>query len=169
MQNGGRRKPLDTLARESLRLISNRAHFQDPETGERLSPTALWLKMLLDWQGWDHPDRSRLLLLTDWTNEYFHLHKADRWDRALLFRVDFLALRSELGLEPDEAYISAEQLSALQIEDPRMGRTVPFGAWARSLVEMESRDETLSNLEKKGLGAGEPLLDVSAPSHGKSD
>jgi cytochrome c-type biogenesis protein CcsB len=151
VQNGGRRKPLDTLARESLRLISNRAHFPDPETGERLSPTTLWLKMLLDWQGWDHPERSRLLLLTDWTNEYFHLHKADRWDRALLFRVDFLALRSELGLEPDEAYISAEQLSALQIDDPRMGRTVPFAAWARSLVEMESRDEALSNLEKKGL------------------
>jgi cytochrome c-type biogenesis protein CcsB len=151
VQNGGRHKPLDTLARESLRLISNRAYFPDPVTGERLPPATLWLKMLLDWQGWDHPERSRLLLLTDWTSEYFHLHKADRWDRAPLFRVDFLALRSELGLEPEQAYISAEQLSRLQIDDPRMGRTVPFAAWARSLVELESRDEPLSNLEKKGL------------------
>jgi cytochrome c-type biogenesis protein CcsB len=149
VQNGGRRKPLDTLARESLRLTSNRASFIDPDTGEKLSPTAFWLTMLLDWQGWDHPDRSRLLLLTNWTSEYFHLHKADRWDRAPLLRVDFLDLRDALGLEADEAYVSAERLSSTQIDDA--GRPVPFDAWARRLEEMESRDEMLSNLEKKAL------------------
>jgi cytochrome c-type biogenesis protein CcsB len=134
-----------------LRAISNRSSVADPETGEKLDPTTLWLRLLLEWQGWEHPDRARLLLLTSWTGDYFHLHQADRWDRAPLIRVDFLQLREALGLEADEAYISAERLSKTQIDDPRSERTIPFAAWVHRLQELESQKESLSNLEKKGL------------------
>lgn len=51
---GGRQKPLDTLARESLRAISNRSSFADPESGETLDATAWYLTMLFDWQA-DRP------------------------------------------------------------------------------------------------------------------
>jgi cytochrome c-type biogenesis protein CcsB len=151
VQHGGRRKPLDTLARESLRMISNRASFHDPDTGEQLGPSTLWVKMLLDWQGWENPGHSRLLLLTDWSPEYFHLHKADRWDREPLFRVDNLELRSVLGLEPHAAYVSAEELSAVQIDDVRTDRAIPFATWGRKLAEAEAAGEILSPLESKGL------------------
>jgi cytochrome c-type biogenesis protein CcsB len=151
VQNGGRHKPFDTLARESLRLIGNRASFTDPETGEQLAPTAFWLTMLFDWQGWDHANRAHLLLLTDWTSEYFHLHKPDRWDQAPLFRVDFLELRSALGLELVRKYVSAIELSTIQIEDTRTGRSMPFATWARKLLQLESAKESLTELEKRGL------------------
>jgi cytochrome c-type biogenesis protein CcsB len=151
VQHGGRRKPLDTLARESLRMISNRASLRHAETGEELSPTELLVQMLFDWQGWEKSDRSRLLLLTDWSPEYFHLHKADRWDREPLFRVDYLELRSALGLEPHTAYVSAEDLSTVQIDDSRSQRAIPFATWGRRLAEAEAAGEALSTLESKGL------------------
>ena len=43
VQEGGRQKPLDTLARESMRMLTNRADFADPETGQRLDATAFYL------------------------------------------------------------------------------------------------------------------------------
>src|ERR1044071_9503308 len=66
VQGGGRHKPLDTLARESLRTISNRGSITDPETGETLSPVAFWLSACFDWQGWRHSDRQRLLNTLNW-------------------------------------------------------------------------------------------------------
>jgi cytochrome c-type biogenesis protein CcsB len=151
VQNGGRQKPLDTLARESLRLIGNRANFADPETGQQLNPTALWLTMMFDWQGWEHANRAHLLLLTDWTFEYFHLHQPDRWDQAPLFRVDFLELRSALGLEMERKYVSAFELSAVQIDDARTGRSIPFATWARKLLKLKSANESLTEMEERGL------------------
>ena len=53
VQDHGRQKPLDSLAWETWRMIGNRASFADPESGQKLDATALYLSMLLDWQGWD--------------------------------------------------------------------------------------------------------------------
>ena len=50
VQDGGRYKPLETLAWETLRLISNQESFTDPVTGEKLDATALYLSMLFDWR-----------------------------------------------------------------------------------------------------------------------
>ena len=151
VQSGGRRKPLDTLARESLRLISNRASVTDPETGEKLDPTAFWLEALFDWQGWEKPQSQALSLTTNWRREYFHLHAADKWDRAPLLRIDFLELRKTLGVAPETAYVSAAHLAAAQIEDPRSEDLIPFPAWAEKLAELEAADKPLTVLEKKAL------------------
>jgi hypothetical protein len=48
VQNGGRRKPLDTLARETLRTIANRGRFADPRTHRNLDPVELYLTMLFE-------------------------------------------------------------------------------------------------------------------------
>jgi cytochrome c-type biogenesis protein CcsB len=48
--DGGRHKPLDTMAREALRIIAGRTSFTDPESGETLDATAAYLTMLFDWQ-----------------------------------------------------------------------------------------------------------------------
>jgi cytochrome c-type biogenesis protein CcsB len=50
----GRQKPLDTLARETLRTITGRSSVADPESGETLDATAAYLTMLFDWRA-DRP------------------------------------------------------------------------------------------------------------------
>ena len=66
VQNGGRQKPLDTLAWETLLLTSNLASVIDSETGQQLNPTALYLTMFFEWTGWDHERKDDLLLSKDW-------------------------------------------------------------------------------------------------------
>jgi cytochrome c-type biogenesis protein CcsB len=151
VQHGGRRKPLDTLAAETLRLTSNRSSFTDPETGESLDPTTLYLSMLFDWTGWSNEHKDQLLLLGEWHQQYFHLHKPDKWDYALLLRVDHLELRGKLGLEADQKYVSPFTLNKTLIEDPRTGRQLLFPIWGNRLVKMEDEGKTLSKLEKKAL------------------
>jgi cytochrome c-type biogenesis protein CcsB len=152
VQNGGRYKPLDTLSRETLRLISNRSSFVDPETGAALEPTALCLTMLFEWQGWQHPERERLLTLMDWRSQYFHLHQPDKWDEAPLLRIDYLELRAVLGLEKDQQYVSPLALSKAWLEDPQTaGKRILFTAWANRLDGQDAKGATLGTLEKKAL------------------
>jgi cytochrome c-type biogenesis protein CcsB len=151
VQNGGRQKPLDTLGWEVLRLLANRSSFADPETKEKLDGAALYLSMLFDWQGWNHPERDRLLLQTDWRPQYFHLHEADKWDQAPLLRIDYLELKARLGLEPDEQFVSPAALYKTLVDDPHSEHKVPFPAWGDHLARREEKGEALSRLEKKGL------------------
>ena len=81
VQNGGRQKPLDTLARESMRAIAGRSDLTDPVSGQRLDATAVYMSLVFDWRGWEHPKRGDLELVADWHPLYFHLHEADQWDR----------------------------------------------------------------------------------------
>ena len=108
VQDGGRQKPLDTLSWETLRTLCNRASFRDPETDQKLSSTALYLAMLFDWQGGDRPSNPRAAMMNPRAS-YFARHHADKWDRAPLLRVDFLALRDALGMPADEKYISPRE------------------------------------------------------------
>src|SRR5574340_1233655 len=55
VQGGGRAKPLDTFARESLRALADQTSFVDPESGRTLEPAALYLTLLFEWPGWDRP------------------------------------------------------------------------------------------------------------------
>ena len=55
VQDHGRQKPLDSLAWETWRIDRQPHQFHRPETGQKLDATALYLSMLLDWQGWDKP------------------------------------------------------------------------------------------------------------------
>ena len=143
VQDGGRYKPMDTLARETLRTLGNRASFIDPESGEKLSSTALYLTMLFEWQAEDQRPRGHAAAPPG----YFRIHKADRWDRAPLLRVDFLELRQTLGLSEDVQYISPLDLSRATIRDPRSGREATFIRWAESLDR--SRKRSLSTFERK--------------------
>jgi cytochrome c-type biogenesis protein CcsB len=152
VQNGGRYKPLDTLTRETLRLIGNRSSFPDPETGAVLDPTALCLTMLFEWQGWNHPEREKLLTVMDWRPMYFHLHQPDKWDEAPLLRVDYLELRSLLGMEKSQQHISPLALSRARIEDPQTaGKRILFTGWANRLDGQDAKGVALGTLEKKAL------------------
>ena len=53
VQDGGRQKPLDSLAWETWRLLGNRVSFTDPETNQSLDATAFYLATMLDSPTWD--------------------------------------------------------------------------------------------------------------------
>ncbi len=151
VQNGGRPKPLDTLAWETLRVISNQVSLTDPETNERLDATAAYLSMLFDWQGWDSKERDRLLTVDDWSSHYYELHNPDPWDEAPLLRVDYLKLRSMLGLEQDQKYVAPADLSKTVVVDPQNGQKILFATWGNRLLELDEKEAALTELEKKGL------------------
>ena len=151
VQDGGRQKALDTLARETLRLLGNQSRFTDPETAEVLDPVALYLSMLFDWQGWDHSQKDRLLMLENWRPQYFRLHPSDKWDSAPLLRVDHLELRAILGLEANQKYVSPDALSTTLVEDPRTGKQLSFAVWGEQLLKLEDEGTALSLLETKAL------------------
>ena len=80
VQDCGRRKPLDTLATETMGRIGNRTSFTEPETGRALDATGLYLSMLFDYEGED----------------------ADKWDREPLILVKSLELQGPgYGRRPD--------------------------------------------------------------------
>jgi hypothetical protein len=151
VQNGGRQKPLDTLAWETLRLVSNRGSFADPQSGEKLNPTALYLSMLFEWGGWEHEQKDHLLLFSDWSPQYFVLHSSDKWDRAPLVRIDYPPLREKLGLEEGQKHVSPETLSKATITDEQLGREIPITAFADRVLAKDKQGEILTELEEKGL------------------
>ena len=53
VQDGGRQKPLDSLAWETWRLLGNRVSFTDPTTGKTLDATAFYVAAMLESPTWD--------------------------------------------------------------------------------------------------------------------
>src|SRR5689334_7284112 len=151
VQNGGRQKPLDTVASESLRNWANRATIADPETKDSLEPIEVYLTMLFEWRGWDHAELAQLERSKDWRPFYFHLHQPDKWDVAPLFRVDHLPLRTALDLDESQNEASPLQLDKARVKDRRTEREMPFSAWADQLREASESGENLTDLEQKGL------------------
>ena len=162
VQDNGRYKPLDTLARETLRTLSNRGSFADPDTGEKLDPVALYLAMLLEWPGWDAPPATG----SPGMIEHPHLVKPDKWDQAPLLRVDHLPLREALGMPGDEKYISPAALSRARIRDPRTGEEMLLLVWADRVGRNAARSPT--PLERKGLELASNLRAYYAHRSGKA-
>ena len=146
VQDGGRQKPLDSLAWETWRMIGNRTSLTDPQSGQVLDATAMYLSMLLDWQGWDQqPSPHRLPAPGENPHQMpasmgvctgmsqAAAHQPDKWDRCPLILVDAIELRQALGMKEGEKYISpwtsARPCCAILI--PR--RPLPFlsgrGVW----------------------------------------
>ena len=146
---GGRHKPFDTLAWETTRLLSNRAKVAEPDTGQQLDPHTFYLAILFEWQGWQQPPNPLWDSGVGWRSEYFQLYEPDKWDRAPLLRVDFLALRSALGLAEDQKYVSPLDLSRAQIELPGADQPQLFLRWAQALIQ--EQQEGFTTFEQKAL------------------
>jgi cytochrome c-type biogenesis protein CcsB len=151
VQNGGRIKPLDTLAWERLYLTSSRASIIDSQTGQRLNPTAAYLTLLFEWNGWDHERREMLLLSQDWPSQYFYLHAADRWDKTSLLRIDYPELKPMIGLPDQVKYVAPAILATASIIDPRTQQSMLFPVWGRKLSDLKDADKSLTQLEEKAF------------------
>ena len=151
--DGGRHKPLDSLAWETWRMIGNRAGWKDPDTGEKLDATALYLVTLFEWQGWDHPRNPHMAGDMNPSAAYFASHKPDQWDRASLILLDSAEVRRVLGIAEHQKHISPLELSQAVVRDPHSGRQTPFLAWAGKLERAKRQGLTTS--ERKGLELAE--------------
>ena len=171
---GGRPKPFDTLAWETTRTLSNRAQMPDPESAQVLQPHTFYLAMLFEWPGWGQPLNPLAGASMAWRAEYYQMYPPDKWDRAPLLRVDFLALRDALGLAADQQYISPLDLSQAVVKSVELDDSQPFLRWAHELLGKQQ--DGLTTLEQKSLQLadkywsyqdhrmGRRLLIVPAPS-----
>jgi ABC-type transport system involved in cytochrome c biogenesis permease subunit len=150
--DGGRAKPLDTLARETLLRLTHQTSITDPDSGRGLDPTAWYLGMLWEWQGWDRLSPRESSPGQLWRGQYFQLHPADRWDRAPLLPVDSPALRSALGLDKRQRSISPSELSRARVTLTARGETQPFLNWAERLA---ARTHELNPFEREALQLAE--------------
>ena len=148
VQDGGRQKPLDTLAWETFRSLSNRTSFADPQTVEPLDSTALYLAMVFEWPGWDRPLNPQATD-AELRAGYFASRQPDKWDVSRLLLVDSLELRRNLGMSQDQKYISPWKLSQAKIRDPRTGAETLFIHWAER--QMDRKEQGQTPLERKSL------------------
>ena len=144
VQDGGRRKPLDTLAWETFRTLSNRASFIHPETGRKLDATAWYLALVFEWKGWDERTTShgRQEMDSPRTQE------SDAWDNTALVRLESLELERALGIAEGQKFISPEELGQSTFRDPATKKQFPFLYWAEMLEQKGERN--LTPLERKG-------------------
>lgn len=149
VQEGGRHKPLDTLARETVRILCNQAGVENPQTGQMLDPTAFYLITLFEWQGWNQLPAPHGTLGTLGRAAYFQLHEPDKWDGASVLRIGFVELRQRLGLAANRKYISPLELSRSKIQIPGSGKPRPFLAWAEDLIPR--RQQGLNAFEENAL------------------
>ena len=152
VQDGGRQKPFDTLAWETLRMISNRSSMVDAETGRKLSPISVYLTMLFEWQGWN-ADQTKISDDMNTVSTYFLAHQPDRWDRSGLLLVDSFEVRKLLGIPQSEKYVAPLALRDAQVDDPRTRKRTQFLAWAQSLAQKKPKE--LLPVEQKSLDLAE--------------
>lgn len=128
VEDEGRHKPLETLARESLRAIAQRTTLPDPESHETLDCVAVYLRMLFDWQEWPTVHAQRAFPRVN-RGGYFSTHHPDKWDRLPMFPLSDERLRAMLGLSDGTSSISAVELCQAEIDDPKSGKRVSFLEW----------------------------------------
>jgi cytochrome c-type biogenesis protein CcsB len=162
VQDGGRQKPLDSLAWETWRLLGNRVSFTDPQTNQPLDATAFYVATMLDSPTWDKKPASQALVVPGGqipakagttsaagTCSGCAAPGGDKWDAMPLLVVDSLEMRKLLGMAADQKYIAPRDLQQAQIESPRSQQPTTFMVWAQQLVFKQENE--LSPLEKKGV------------------
>lgn len=157
VQSGGREKPLDTFAAETLYATSCQTTVFDTQANKALSPTVLYLTLLFEWSGWDHQRKEDLLNVSDVASEYAFYHQADRWDKTQLLTIEHAGLKKMLGLPERVTFVSPAILAATSIIDPRTQTSIPFAAWGEKVQELKDTGQALTQAEAKGLELAQRL------------
>jgi cytochrome c-type biogenesis protein CcsB len=90
VQKDGRKKPLDTVALETIEKLTGKNAFVDPESGRKMEPMDVLLSMWFETR--------------DWT-------------KAPVILVSYKPLRDELGLAADQKYFTYAQVATPQFQD----------------------------------------------------
>ncbi|GEM_PF-267217 len=150
--HGGRVKPFDTFARESVRIMTGRERFrlewrEHPELSGKWDPVELSLTLLFSWPGWE-PQRLQQMQWRNLQAEYWASHEPDVWDNAPLLLIQNDTLKRRLGFDP-----AVDHVSALDLYRARYrvnGRDVLFFDWGLELREKVAAEQNLDTIERKG-------------------
>lgn len=132
VQDGGRQKPLDSLAWETWCLLGNRVSFIDPETRQTLDATAFYVASMLESPTWDQKHNLPSTIGRGAGGEVKASKsnaavacsggatsgKCDKWDAAPLLLVDSVDLRKLLAMPLGEKCISPQALRSAKIQPP---------------------------------------------------
>ncbi|MBN2580986.1 MAG: cytochrome c biogenesis protein CcsA [Pirellulales bacterium] len=149
VQEGGRYKPLDTLARETVRTLCDRASFVDRRTGRKLTATEFYLTLLLTGKAESRPKSP--------AEDFFRIPKPDEWDKTPLLYVDSRPLRRSLGLPAGAKSITPWALSRTVFHDPASGRKIPFLDEVRELIARQQLRQPLTPEEQEVLRLADAL------------
>lgn len=140
--HGGRVKPFDSVARDTVRAVAGRerpalADPGNPAAGElQCDPVELAVQWLVSWSGWDRAAGS------EWRNadvitQYWFNRQPDRWDQTELLLIQGDELLRRLKLPATTRRVSVVYLRDATIDVD--GRSLPFLSWAESLPEAERK------------------------------
>jgi ABC-type transport system involved in cytochrome c biogenesis permease subunit len=132
VQDGGRYKPLDTVARETARLFGDKTGFPDPKTGRKLSPIELYLTLLFA----GRPDNRAA---DGAARNWFDIDRPDDWDNAPLLRVDSVALREALQMPADKNRVSPLELSKATYRDADFDRPIALMTEVHRLSDLQEK------------------------------
>jgi ABC-type transport system involved in cytochrome c biogenesis permease subunit len=138
MLDDGRVKPLDSVARAQIRVITGREHvkLEAPASGGSASPATkhepveLFLQLMLSWSGWDkEPGGS--WAWDDFPAEYWRAHQPDAWDHTELLFIQGEELIRRLNLPKEQTRVSPAFVANAKIQLD--GGAVDFLKWTNSL------------------------------------
>jgi ABC-type transport system involved in cytochrome c biogenesis permease subunit len=132
VQDGGRYKPLDTLANETAKLLGDKSGFPDPKTGRKLAPVEFYLTLLFAGRPGDRATDGA-------ARNWFDIEQPDDWDNAPLLRVDSVPLREALGLPADKNRISPFELSKAAYRDADLDRPIAFMTEVHRLSDLQEK------------------------------
>ena len=170
VQDGGRAKPLDTLAWETFRVLcQSDSHVRSGQRSDvgrnhAVSGHVVGLGGMGPGGGLPTPIRPPRAI-HEWPEVTIVLIGPDKWDQTPLLRVDFLALRAALGMPQDEPYISPAALNQAKIRLPESGDERPFLHWAEGLARQEN--EGLTEFEERALDVARKFRAYQAHRMGK--
>src|SRR5882724_10918771 len=90
VQKDGRKKPLDTVALETVEKLTGKKSFTDPESGRSMAPMDVLLSMWLETRD---------------------------WSKVPVILVNYAPLRDQLGLPADQKYFTYSQLATPKFQE----------------------------------------------------
>jgi ABC-type transport system involved in cytochrome c biogenesis permease subunit len=145
--DGGRVKPLDSLARETMEAISG-AGLPDCLEGQPPDALGLYTAMFLEWDGHADPPTGPQQRSVPTASEYFHSHRPDSWDDAPLLRVDNRELKAVLGLNDAQRFASPVQVYRARVDAPGHETAISLLRFAE---ELSGNGEPLTPLEQSAV------------------
>ncbi len=161
--HGGRVKPFDTYARETVRIMTGRESYRPdaPDVAQRINhrwdPVALALDLIFTWPGWDQERLARIQWM-DLHADYWASHEPDDWDKAPVLLIQHNQLKRMLGFADEVERVSAVALYRAKVTPPSAPRAaegkkqsgpITFFDWGRQLRDRLAQEEKLTTVEQK--------------------
>jgi cytochrome c-type biogenesis protein CcsB len=120
VQKDGRKKPLDTVAIETVEKLTGKKTFTDPETGRRMPAMDVMVSMWLQTRD---------------------------WSKVPIILLNFQSLKEKLGLPADQKYFSYEQIATTKLQE--MMARIAEKESGKQKVDLTHEEREAQNLQQR--------------------